>query len=177
MNLIQSVFSAFSGPKPPLHVGEVMTLWTYAVALDEGRSICLLLLNHTDDPELKRAMEHYITAIEIPQSDRINQFLRNEGIMLPPITADKPKADHHLVPPGAKLTDNEVANMFVTKVIGGVTILGQGLIQALRHDVGQMLLSFYLELLKEGFTLKETMRRRGWLKVPPIYSPGNPTPS
>ena len=177
MNLIQSIFSAINGPTPPLHVGEVMAIWTYAVALDEGRSVCLLLLNHTSDPELKRAMEHYITAIERPQAQRLNEFLRNEGVMLPPTTADKPKADERVIPPGAKMTENEVANMFVAKILGGMTILSNGMIQSLRNDVGQMLLGFYLELLKEGFTLKETMRKRGWLKVPPTHSPGNPTPN
>ncbi|MGE5675315.1 MAG: DUF3231 family protein [Mycobacterium leprae] len=171
MNLLESIIAAATADEPPLHVGEVMSLWTYAADLDDGRVACLFMLNHTADTDLKRLMEHFVADVEEPQSRRLHEFMRESGIPAPATTADKPKADHELVPPGAKLTDFEIANILVTKMLAGLNVLSAALTQSVRADVARMLLAFFHELLKESFVLKQTMAQRGWLKMPPSYLP------
>lgn len=175
MNLLESLFASPAKPDTPLHAGEVMTLWAYAVALDEGRAICLFMLNHTHDPDLRRMIEHYISSLEEPQSRKLKLFLREEGLTLPTITPDKGKANEQEIPHGAKLTDPEIANMFRAKLVAALQLVSAGLTTALRTDVGAMLYAFYNELLKESFVLKQTMQARGWLKIPPSYRSGKAT--
>lgn len=170
MNLLESLFASLARPETPLHVGEVMSLWTYAAAIDEGRSLCLLMLNHVGDQELKERIEHFVHEVEEPQRRRIYKFIREQGVTLPPITPDKGIAVPGDVPNGARLPDPEIANLFLGKIVVGLQVLSNGLIQSIRSDVGQMLYAFEVELLRESFVLKEILRKRGWMKVPPQFA-------
>ncbi len=170
MNLLESLFAAVTvNDQPPMHAGEVMSLWTYSVVLDEGRALCLFLLNHTRDPELKTYIEHFVSAVEDPQRKRLHNFMRNEGLTLPHVTPDKGRADPAVLPPGAQLGDDEIANMMVAKLTALLQALHGGLITCLRNDIGAMLYAFQTEMYKEAFMLKQTMSKRGWLKVPPSF--------
>lgn len=169
LNLLESLFSAAVKPETPMHVGEVQTLWAYAVAIDEGRNMCLLMNNHTSDPELRERMIHYVAEVEEPQRKRLYAIMKDEGLPLPPVTSDKAKADPNEVPIGAKMTDGEIANVFMAKLIAALQLLQMGMIQALRNDVASMLYGFQNELLRESFILKEMMAKRGWLKTPPLH--------
>lgn len=55
-----------------------------------------------------------------------------------PATGDKPKVNEALVPPGAKMTDAEVANLLVVKVEGLLNICHTGLAQSQRDDVAAL---------------------------------------
>lgn len=171
MTLLQNLFAGLSGPKNPVHVGEVMALWTGMVALDEGRALMLTLLNQTTDPELKRFMEQYIKDFDEPQQKTLSKFLREEGIPHPPVTADKPKANEADVPPGAKFSDAEIANLLVVKLVNALQLCTAGLVQSLRPDVGAMFLAAQSEILRNAVMLKGLMVKRGWLKVPPYWRP------
>lgn len=153
----------------PLHVGEVMALWTYMVALGEGKTLCSLMIQHTADAELKQLLQRYIDQVENPHANKLEQFMAAEGIPIAPGGTVKPRADEAAIPPGAKLNDEEIANILVAKLTSAMQTIGAGMFQVLRDDVGMMLLGFYADLLDNSFAVKSTMRRRGWLKVPPLY--------
>lgn len=172
MNIIESLFKAAQQPPTRPHVGEVFGLWTYYTGVAEARVFCLLLLNHTSDPDLKNLIEHFIDDVEEPQIQKMSQVLRNEGIPMTAITGDKPKSDERAVPPGDKFTDAEVANLLLVKVEGLLNVCHATLSQSLRDDFGAMFFDFYVHLLAQGFTLKRTMRERGWLRVSPFYHAG-----
>lgn len=170
MNLLETIYESIKDPTPtPLHAGEVMILWTYAVAIDEGRALCLFMLNHTEDVDLRRFMEQYVKDVEEPQRLRIHKYLMDEGISVPPVTSDKGKTNPNCVPQGARLTDMEVANIFLAKLVAALGVIGQGLVTSIRDDVGRMLYEFQAQLLRQGYVLKHTMMKRGWLKMPPGY--------
>lgn len=120
-------------------------------------------------------MEHYIKDIEEPQSQRLQRFLRDEGIALPPITSDKGKANPGDVPQSARLTDAEIANLIVTKMGAALQLLSVSLITTFRNDVAAMLYAFQNQLLKEGLVLKQTMIKRGWAKIPPAFTISKPS--
>lgn len=177
MNILQSMFQSAQQPSTPPHIGEAFNVWTYYVAAKESRILTQMMLNHTNDTEQKQLMEHFINEILEPQVKQVTDFLRNEGIPMPPGTGDKPKANEQQVPPGAKMTDDEIANMLVVKTIGLLYLCHIGLAQGLRDDIGAMFLNFQTHLLAHSYTLKKTMQKRGWLVVPPFYyaSHGVPT--
>jgi hypothetical protein len=171
LNILQSLFEEVTRPKQPLHVGEVMLLWTMYTGVKESRAICLMMTNHTTDPDLKELIEHFIADLETPMAKRVAEVMLNEGLTLPPTTGDRPAANESAIPPGAKLTDMEVANLLVVKLEGMMHVCHAALLQSIRSDIGQMFYAFQSHLLAQGFTLKNLMQKRGWLRLPPYYHP------
>ncbi len=172
MDMLQGLVQSIQQPTTSPHVGETFHIWTYCVEVSESRALMKLMVNHTNDKELKEMIEHFVDEIVEPQQKRLIELMKNEGITAPEVTADVGKADERLIPPGAKLTDVEVAQMLVVKVVGLLEWSHRGAIHSLRDDIGAMFNSFYNHLLAQGFTLKKLLRKRGWLRVPPHYYSG-----
>lgn len=169
MNIIQSLIKTATEPDHPLHAGEVFFVWTLYVGVTESRVICQLLANHTNDKDLKETIEHFTDDVEEPLIQKLKDFLAHEGVGIPPGTGDKPRADERQIPPGAKFTDAEVANLLAVKIEGMLTTTHMGVSQAVRDDVGAMLVMAYQHLAAQGFTLKKLMQQRGWFRTPPMF--------
>ncbi|HJV45139.1 MAG TPA: hypothetical protein VJ824_05355 [Bacillota bacterium] len=75
------------------------------------------------------------------------------------------------IPLGVKLTDEELANGLALKVIAMSTAASTAAAQSVRTDVGVMWVQFLNEALVYGATLKTKMRKRGWAKLPPAFTP------
>lgn len=169
MNVIQSLLKGAKQPPQPLHSGEVFVLWALYTGAAESRVICMLIANHTNDTALKETIEHFIADVEEPLINKLKHLLAQEGVDIPPTIGDKPRANEGAIPSGAKMTDAEVANLLVVKLGGLLNICHQGILQALRDDVGLLLLETYQHLVAQGFTLRTLMREHGWLRVPPLF--------
>lgn len=169
MNIVQGIIKSLNQPYEPLHAGEVFALWSLYIAATESRVICQLLSNHTSDVGLKETIEHYIDDLEEPLIKQVHDFLAREGIGLPAVTGDKPRANEMTIPPGAKFTDAEIANLLVVKLEGMLNICHAGIGTALRDDLGLLMLTAYQHVVTQGFTLKKLMRERGWLRIPPLF--------
>lgn len=109
-----------------------------------------MMLNHTNDTELKETLEHFVAGLLIPQIKRLSDFLRNEGIDMPPGTGDKPKANEQQIPPGAKMTDMEIANMLIVKINGLLMFCFMGLFTGLRDDIAAMFIAFQGQVLTQA---------------------------
>lgn len=169
MNFLQSLFQSTQQPHTPPHIGEAFNAWTYYVSAQECRVLSVMMLNHTNDSELKEMMEHFVADMLAPQINQLSDFLRNEGIDMPPGTGDKPKANEQQIPPGAKMTDMEIANMLIVKVNGLLMFCFMGLFVGLRDDISGMFVTFQGQVIAQAYTLKKLMQKRGWLIVPPFY--------
>ncbi|HJV44975.1 MAG TPA: hypothetical protein VJ824_04525 [Bacillota bacterium] len=75
------------------------------------------------------------------------------------------------IPLGVKLTEEELANGLALKVIAMSTSASTAAVQSVRTDVGLMWVQFLNEELAYGATLKTKMRKRGWAKLPPAFTP------
>ena len=172
MKVIHSLFD--DEPKTALHVGEVMSCWTYLTVLEESVALEQLAINTTEDKELNELL-HKTLAGASSQATRLKEFLQQEGIPLPPTSEPKPLSDPSAIPLGAKMTDSEIANFVSVKIAAAITMCATGAAQSLRNDVGLMFFEFQTETMKYGAILKSIMKKRGWLKVPPYYyPPGKP---
>jgi hypothetical protein len=91
-----------------------------------------------------------------------------EGIELPAITPDPPKASPGDIQPGAKLHDGLIAKMNMVKVMGLLDIAYQGLRFSYRTDIGLVFHKFQQHVDVRGYTLRELMLKRGWMSYPPL---------
>lgn len=167
-NILKTVID--DEPKSPLHVGEVMNLWTYYTMLEESNRFSEIGLNTTSDRELCEAIKHSTSDCQ-KQIDIIKKLFLEEGVPLPPTTEAKPKSEPSEVPLGVKMTDDEIANGIVAKLVAAISFCGISLSQALRTDIGAMWYDFLNVRVKFSAYYMPIMRKRGWIKVPPYYVP------
>ncbi|MGP4080468.1 DUF3231 family protein [Pseudalkalibacillus sp. R45] len=157
-------------PKNPLHVGEVMGIWTYLTVINEAIRYEEIALNTTTDNEVKNLLIDAKKLCE-SQSQKLSNFMEKEGIPLPLTQPKKPISDSNEVPLGTKLTDDEIANGVSLKIVTAATECAIANSQTIRTDVALIWTEFYTEMLTFGATTKTLLRKRGWLKVPPYYYP------
>ncbi|CAG7657467.1 DUF3231 family protein [Paenibacillus allorhizosphaerae] len=174
---IKSMFGSLTDeePKPPLHVGEVMSLWTLLTIYEEGQLVYKIALNTTTDPELRHAIENAVKE-SLEDIKMIKDLLIKESVPLPPVAVGKPVSNSEGIPHGVKFTDEELANLIVGKIAACIALCGQAVSQCLRTDVALILLRSMSRLLQYSAPYRSMMRKRGWLKTPPYYyPPGGPS--
>ncbi|MEH7885339.1 DUF3231 family protein [Bacillus sp. JJ1609] len=173
-NMLKISIDTTNEPKSPLHIIEAGDCWTYLTLMVEFIRYEEAGLNTTTDDEVREMLNDVIQLCE-SQVQKLNEFMKKEGIPLPDATSAKPNSDPNDIPLGVKLTDDELANGVAFKLVTCLQACSKGQADAIRDDIGIMWLQFYLEWAMFGSTLKTLMRKRGWLKVPPYYySPGSP---
>ncbi len=172
-NVLQSLMD--DEPKPPLHVGEVMSFWSFLSEMAEELVHSEAGINSTTDPELRKAFHASVKMFK-SQIERLTEFMRLEGVPLPPLSESKPISDPNMVPMGVKLTDDELANSIGIKIYLGISFCSTAIIESIRNDVSLLWVEFLQEYMTFGVTIKTLMKKRGWLKVPPFYyPPGSPS--
>ncbi|WP_059103241.1 DUF3231 family protein [Shouchella shacheensis] len=157
-------------PKNPPHIGEAYGCWLYFSTLAEELPILETALNTTMDDELIQLTEEAKKLGE-SQLKRVETFMLKEGIPLSRSSEHKPPSDPNSVPLGVKTTDYEIANVISVKVATNITMCATNLSQSIRSDIGLMWTELQSEKAMYGMKLKTAMRKRGWIKVPPYYSP------
>ncbi|MEH7086724.1 DUF3231 family protein [Neobacillus drentensis] len=167
-NVLQSLMD--DEPKSPLHVGEVMSFWSFLSEMAEEQVHSEAGINSTTDPELKQAFHASVKMFK-SQIERLTEFMRLEGVPLPPLSESKPISDPNMVPLGVKLTDDELANSIGIKIYLGISFCATAIIESIRTDVSLLWIEFLQEYMTFGVTIKALMKKRGWLKVPPFYYP------
>jgi hypothetical protein len=171
-NVVQSLMD--DEPKPPLHVGEVMSFWSFLSELADQQVHSEAGINSTTDPDLRNAFHDAIKMFK-SQKERLIDFMRLEGVPLPSLSESKPNSDPNEVPLGVKLTDEELANSLNIKMVLGISICTNAITECVRNDVNMIWVEFLQEYMNLGVTLKTLSKKRGWLKVPPFYyPPGSP---
>jgi Protein of unknown function (DUF3231) len=157
-------------PKNPLHVGEVMSCWMYLALMDEATIYIQIALNTTNDDEVRQQLTESLKQCET-QVKRFKELMKKEGIHYPPTSESRPNSDPNAVPLGVKLTDEEIMNGLSLKTATAVVHCATAASEAIRADIGAHFTHCLLEKMKFGVSLRETMRKRGWIKVPPYYYP------
>lgn len=96
------------GEKQPLHVGEAYHLWYYLAGIEQTIRNDQIAYNITQDEELKEKMKDLINNVHKPMKQELTNFLRDEGVPVPPSSPEKPLySDFLQIPEGAKLTDED----------------------------------------------------------------------
>ncbi|GAA0465484.1 DUF3231 family protein [Alkalibacillus silvisoli] len=162
--------------KGPVHVGEAMACWTYLAFVESIIAYEEVGLNMTLDKDVKKFIND---AYDVANSHikEMTTLMRNEGIPIASSPAHKPISDPRSVPVGARMSDEELMNTLSINFVYAGDMCAASASQCLRTDLGLMFLKFQIDKFSLGFSAKEMMKKRGWLKVPPAYRPpGSPDP-
>lgn len=172
--MIETTFNVIrslnDGKQPLIHIGEAMACWTYLAFVEEIIIYQEVGLNMTTDQELHDMLEQGLK-VGRAHKNQITAFMQKEGIPLPEQPQPKSKSEPTAVPVGAKFTDNELSNAVSINFIIASDMLAASASQCIRTDIGLMFLQFQMEKLMLGFKMKNLMQKKGWLKVPPAYTP------
>jgi hypothetical protein len=169
-DVVQDVFEPFmDGEKRPLNVMEVSNLWFFLLGTGTTMRNEEIGFNLAQDPELKQMLKDIRDTVHIPIRDEISQFLMKEGVPLPPSTPVKPVGEFQNIPEGAKLNDEEIANLMSYNLAMGVNYASRGLTESIRADVGLIFSKIILKKTIAGLQVKQYLDRHKWLRIPPYY--------
>ena len=173
MKLFEVIHDAFEpfmdGEKKPLNVMEVANLWFFLLATETTMRNEELGCNLVQDVELKQILTDIKENVHTPIRNEISEFLKKEGVPLPQTTAEKPVGDYRDIPEGAKLNDEEIANLMSYNLAQGVAYAARGLTESIRADVSLMFSKIIMKKTMAGLTLKQYLERHEWLRIPPYY--------
>ncbi|GAE27860.1 hypothetical protein JCM9140_4022 [Halalkalibacter wakoensis JCM 9140] len=174
-NIIEAIKNTFNSiaddePTPPINIIEASYTWLYYGIVMEAIAFEEAGLNTTSDDELKGILKDAIKLCQ-EQAKETERLMRKEGLTLPPVSEPKPFTSNHDIPPGVKLTDDEISNGLAMKILAMTTKASLAATEGVRTDIGAMYVRFFNEAAIFGATLKTKMRKRGWAKLPPAYTP------
>lgn len=170
IEVISDIFKPYlDNETPPLNVLEVANLWLYSAIAENSLRIEQNFFNVVQDKELKEKMKIAAHDVHGPIMTDIKELFKSEGIQHPNPTADKPIGDYRFIPEGAKLTDEEAANLMSFNLVIGSTYAMRGLVESIRADVGMIFSKSIWRKQTFAITLKDLMLKRGWIKIAPYY--------
>ncbi len=173
MNLFEVIHDTFEpfldGEKKPLNVMEVSNLWFFLLGTETTLRNQELGYNLAQDEELKRIILDSKENLHIPIRDELREFLKKEGVPLPQCTPEKPVGDFRDIPEGAKLNDEELANLLSYNLAAGFTYAARGLTESIRADVGLLFSKIIMKKTLSGLQVKQYLEQKEWLRVPPYY--------
>jgi hypothetical protein len=174
MNIFETLKDIFAplmdGEKNPLHVGEVMHLWSFLDRLEMIIRVYQIAYNTTEDPELKDKLNELINQVNKPIVEELKAFLIKEGVPLPKNTPEKPlSSSTQKIHAGVKLTDEEMANLMAYNLVEDIRSAVLSITDAARVDVALMFAKFQMKMMNFSITLKPLMEKRGWLNEPIYY--------
>lgn len=170
LEAVTNVFKSFADdePKPPLTVVETSNSWLYYAFLHDALGVSQAALNTTTVVNLSEAIHEELIKVQMTE---LQTLLVEEGVPLPPASEQKPKCKSDDIPQGVKMTDYEIANELSLKIATAVVTCATVVSESIRNDVGILFARFLSQKIAYGTNLKTLMKKRGWLKVPPYYTP------
>jgi hypothetical protein len=171
-DIIHDTFEPFlDGEKRPLNLMEASNLWFFLAISDTTMRNEEIAYNLAQDKELKEVLKDAKFSLHQPIAKEISDFLTAEKVALPSGTPTKPTGNFPQIPEGAKLNDEEIANLMSFNLLIGITFAARGLTESIRADVGLIFFKIIIRKAIFGASLKKLMNQRGWLHEPPAYKP------
>lgn len=150
----------------PLHVGEVMNLWTFLTATENFANSEIVALNSVEDKQLREKMEELIEKFHQPAIAEVKKLLLEENVELPKGPTEKPRQKVN-EPPAGTMTDEEIANLVMFNLVWAINFCSRGLTESIRQDVGALFAKAIIQKSAFAVTLKQLLIEKGWIKVPP----------
>lgn len=170
MNLFKTAYDIFKpfmdGEKKPLNYLEIGNLWFYLTLCYQTLRVEEFAYNTAQDNELKKRLAD-AKKIHESAAEEISELLKKEGVPLPENTPEKPEVSSLEVPDGAKLNDEELANLMSFNLLTGINYASRGMTESIRADVGLIFFKVIISKTALGLSLKQVMEKRGWLRIAP----------
>jgi hypothetical protein len=174
MNVFETLKDTFAplmdGEKTPLHVGEVMHLWSFLDNTELIIRIYQTAFNTTENAELKDKLDELINQVNKPIVEELKAFLTKEAVPLPKNTPEKTLlSSAQKIHTSIKLTDEEIANLMAYNLVESIRSAVLSTTEAARVDVALMFGKFQIKQMNFSITLKPLMEKNGWLNEPIYY--------
>jgi len=153
----------------PLHYGEVFSAWTYLHNLKGTIAQYQTLQNHAGDKELKALLDDLVKNVGKEQVKQVEDLLKVNGIGLPPTPPERPSAAIESIPVGAKVNDQEIANIIAANISAGLVACSTAIGQCVREDVAAMFAQFHATKVQYGLRVLRLNKEKGWLIPPPLH--------
>lgn len=151
----------------PMHYGEVIGCWAYVGANKGLISGYQAFMNHAGDEDLKRLIKEAIDMMK-EQNTKVEEILKENGIMPPPTLPDRPVCNPDDIPAGARLMDPEISGAISINVGQGLVSCSQVMGQCLREDIAALFAKFHQEKVMYGAKLLKLNKEKGWIIPPPL---------
>jgi hypothetical protein len=138
--------------------------------MDEVTVYIQIGLNTSNDDDVIKILTESLKQCDV-QGQRFKELMKTEGIHFPRTSEQRPDSDPNGVPLRVKMTDDEIMNGLSMKTMAAVMHCAASASQSIRNDVGMLFTQCMFEKMKFGVELKEIMRKKGWITVPPYYYP------
>ncbi|MCL1631182.1 DUF3231 family protein [Sporolactobacillus sp. CPB3-1] len=165
---LSTIRSLSDGEKRPVHIGEVMALWTYGSYIDGVIEQYQIALHTTKDKELLKLFEDAY-AVTISHKKQIDEFMKKEGITPTDGYSIKPESSA-LIPGSVKQSDKELINVLQINLVAAIGQCSLAASQSVREDVAIMFFKFQTDKLIIGVKAKKLALKKGWLRFPPAYT-------
>ncbi|WP_252244959.1 DUF3231 family protein [Cytobacillus oceanisediminis] len=87
--------------------------------MDEASVYIQTGLNTTTDDDVVKILKESLKQCDV-QGQRFKDFMKKEGIHLPPTSEERPDSEPNSVPLGTKLTDDEIMNGLSIKTVAAI---------------------------------------------------------
>lgn len=172
LEVIQDAFKPFlDKEKPPVNILEAGNLWSYFAGGMSTLRNEQLSYNLVEDEELKEWFKDAAENLHKPILQEIKEFFDRENIPPPKIYPNLPVGDYRSLPAGAKLSDQELANLMSFNLLLALNYGMRGLTESIRADIGFLYAKCIMREISFAVTLKDLMQKRGWLQMHPAYCP------
>ena len=150
-----------------MHYGEIYDVWIASTAGKGMLSSLQLNVNHAGDNDLKKLLHDYIdqSRQEIKDCD---ELLQANGITPAPSLPERPSVKLEDIPPGARYTDAEIANMLAAGTGVSLTACTQAMSKCTREDIGAMFAKHVAAKTLLANKTLHLLKEKGWLIPPPL---------
>lgn len=152
----------------PLHAGEIFHLWSYLFYTKSYLVTLQVLINHTDDVELKALLEDLSENCFLEDEKQVETLLKETGIRLPPSPPDRPNVEVQDIPAGARFQAAEIAFLVENDLIVNNMLSSYIIGIATREDIASMFEEFHGQKVESKLKLKKLMKEKGWHVPPPL---------
>ena len=169
LEFLADIFKSYSKvDDTPLNVGEVMNLWTMLVATEHFMNSEEVAHNTAKDEDLKVKIRDLCNSYHKVMINDIKEILLKDGVELPGPPPEKPVTGID-VPSGARMTDEEIANLVVFNLVWAINFCSRGLTESVRADVGMLFSKWIVEKTAFSLIIKNLLTEKGWIKLPPVF--------
>lgn len=155
--------------KEPLHYGEVFSVWTHLLMARGCLAKYQLLMNHAGDKDLIKFMKKMINTIIEPEITNLDTLLKDNGIMPPLGSQERPKIERDDIPAGARFTDMEIATCVSHDIALALVECSKIISLSYREDIAMLFAKHHQQLVIFGGQLLKLEKEKGWLVIPPLH--------
>lgn len=151
----------------PMHYGEIFHIWEASTAAKGCVSFYQAFLYHAGDKDLQKMLKELIDQGK-QEIRELDELLVENGISPAPTPPERPEAALEDIPPGARLTDPEIAAKIALDTSAGLVGCSAIMGMSIREDIAALFAKYHTVKAAHGMKILRMLKEKGWLVPPPL---------